>query len=35
MKSSAKPKLLSELFSVFLKAKLNFQHFEYQSQPHS
>ena len=35
MKSFAKPKLFSQLFSAFLKAKSIFQHFEYQSEPHS
>ena len=35
MKSTAKPKLFSELFSAFLEAKSNPQHFEYQSESHS
>ena len=35
MQSSSKPEIFSDLFSSFLKSRLNFEHFEKFDDPHS
>ena len=35
MQLNTKPKIFSEFFSAFLKAKSSFQHFDEKDEPHS